>query len=99
MTMMLLASPGSDSRSIREVAERLFSGLSIIARSIVFTHTHALSPQPNQLWLIRSPRAWQDGVQGTGHTLDDTESTDIGRHEADRNGSERDGGYMSDGNH
>jgi hypothetical protein len=42
--------------------------------------THALCPQPDELWLGRRPSTGQHSVQGTGEALDDTVASDTGRH-------------------
>lgn len=60
--------------------------------------THALAPQPYQLWVGRGPSAWQEGIEAADEALNDTEAGDAGSHRSESRGGERLCGEMADGN-
>jgi hypothetical protein len=52
------------------------------------THTHALTPESNQLRIGGSPGTWQEGIEAADKTLDDAKAGDTCGHGSEGCGSE-----------
>ena len=60
-------------------------------------HTHALTPESNQLGIGGSPGTWQEGVEAADHALDEAKAGDTGCHGSEGRGSKGIGGEVANG--